>query len=55
MKSFAETFASKATVPDEDDTNAEAYNRPPPGMVQDPRDRKPTFDLYKVDYKWIEN
>ena len=20
----------------------------------DPRDRKPTFDLYKVDYKWIE-
>ena len=24
-------------------------------MVQDPRDRRPTFDIYKVDYKWIEN
>ena len=23
-------------------------------MTGDPRDRKPTFDLYKVDYKWIE-
>lgn len=22
-------------------------------MVGDPRDRKPTFDLYKVDFKWV--
>ena len=20
----------------------------------DPRDRKPTFDIYKVDYAWVE-
>ena len=29
-------------------------NRPQSGLTGDPRDRKPQFDLYKVDYKWVE-
>lgn len=40
-------------MPDPDD-NAEAYNRPPSFESGDPRDRKSTYDLYKVDYPWVD-
>lgn len=31
------------------------YSRPQVDESGDPRDRKATFDLYKVDYKWVES
>ena len=55
MKNFAESIAPKVPDVDEDDQypSNPMLNRPAP-QSGDPRDRKPTFDLYKVDYKWIE-
>ena len=53
MKSFAETIAPKVDDDDQPD-NTDAYNHPPSGLSGDPRDRKPTFDLYKVDYDWVK-
>ena len=41
---------------DLDDRENEAYNRPAENAPSgDPRDRKPKYDLYKVDYKWVDN
>ena len=54
MKAFAETLATKETIPDPDDDNSNAYNRPPVQESGDPRDRKPKYDLYKVDYPWVD-
>ena len=52
MKAFAETFANKVPDPD-DNENSDLLNRPPAEMTGDPRDRKPKFDIYKVDYAWV--
>ena len=52
MQAFAESIAPK--VPDPDD-NADAYNHPPTGKSSgDPRDKKSTYDLWKVDYPWVD-
>mmetsp|Transcript_8207 Transcript_8207/g.11367 ORF Transcript_8207/g.11367 Transcript_8207/m.11367 type:complete len:97 (-) Transcript_8207:3235-3525(-) len=55
MKAFAETFAKQKMDDDQDDKENEhdMFNRPPEA-TGDPRDRRPTFDLYKVDFKWVE-
>lgn len=52
MKAFAETIAPKVADVDDNQESNPYLNRPPETMG-DPRDRKPTFDLYKVDYNWI--
>jgi len=54
MQDFAKTLAPSADL---DDQVNEAYNRPAAGASSsgDPRDRKPKYDLYKVDYKWVDN
>lgn len=55
LKSFAETISTKSVPEDADDkeNDHDIYNRPP-ADAGDPRDRRPTFDLYKVDFKWVE-
>ena len=54
MKDFAESIAPKVPDADDDDVaQSNLFNAPAEGSG-DPRDRKPTFDLYKVDYKWVE-
>jgi len=59
MKAFAESMAGKIPDPNADaddcENESDLYNRPSEGMVGDPRDRKPAFDLYKVDFKWVAN
>jgi len=50
IKGFVKEMAPSVDL----DDNADHYNRPPE-MTGDPRDRKSTYDLYKVDYKWVTN
>ena len=54
MKNFAESIAPKVPDVDEDDQypSNPMMNRPAEASG-DPRDKRPTFDLYKVDYPWI--
>ena len=54
LRNFAESMAGKVPDQDEDDTNQDVYNRPPAETSGDPRDRKPKFDLFKVDFAWVE-
>ena len=58
MQNFAKTMAEAQTGKadaDEDDceNTSDLLNRPATGLSGDPRDRKPSYDLYKVDYKWV--
>ena len=54
MKNFAESIAPKVADPDDDDqAQSNLFNRPA-DRTGDPRDMKPSFDLYKVDYRWVE-
>ena len=53
LKNIADQFAKQQ--PSEDQENEhDMMNRPPEGAM-DPRDRKPIYDLYKVDYNWVKN
>ena len=55
LRNFAESMAGKVPDQDEDDTNNDVYNRPQSGEgAGDPRTKRPTFDLYKVDFAWVE-
>jgi len=53
MKQFAETIAPKVPDFDDDDQASNPLLNRPQNMGGDPRNRKPAFDLYKVDYAWI--
>jgi len=54
MKAFADSMANAQAPADADDVeNNDMMNRPAEGAGGDPRDRRPSFDLYKVDYKWV--
>ena len=52
MKNLAQTMSPPAEDPD-DKNNHDMYNHPAHQESGDPRDRKPTYDLYKVDFKWV--
>ena len=53
LKNLAESISKqKVEDPDDKENGNDLYNRPP-DMTGDPRDRRPKFDLYKVDFNWV--